>query len=149
MLFKEADNGITSLDLKAEIRETLVYEYRYKSLIERAYNNLENQYLEFIGAWYHELLGSIRECSLTSDRKFFESLDLPFEQKKILFAQLIIYRFDQNISIMDDLHFEKTKDYLAQCQQNIKEYNYAKTKNPRERIKDAKVLKKSFYTKLE
>ena len=149
MLFEKANNNVTSLDLKAEIREVLAYEYRYKSLIERVYNKLDNQYLEFIGAWYHELLGSIRSHSLAQDRDFFENLDLEIEHKKDIYAQLLLYRYDQNISIMEDLHFEKTKDFLEQCQRNIKDFKVKETKTSIQRLKEAKFLKKQFDTELD
>ena len=120
MFFEEADNSVENLDLKAEVNEILLYEYRYKVLIERVDDYHYNHRMVFLAAWYQELIGSIRTHSLAHDREFFEALELDALYKKYLYAQLLLYRYDQNISIMDDLNFEKTHDYMEDCKKNLK-----------------------------
>lgn len=117
MFFEKADNSLSSLGLKNDVSETLIYEYCYKSLIERVELYNQEDRISFVMGWYHELIASIRDCSLTQDRKFFESLDPAY--KKSLYAKVLLYRYDHQISIMDDLSFEQTSDYIKECQNNL------------------------------
>lgn len=121
MIFEKADNAIEKLDLKEAIKETLLYEDHYKGLLERVEAYTKIHRITYIASWYSELIESIRDNSLTHDRKFFESLDLDLMYKKIFYGELLIYRYDQGISIMDDLNFELTNKFIENCKNRINE----------------------------
>lgn len=150
MFFNKADNDLVNLDLRSEVREALVYEYRYKSLIERVQFEQYDFRILFISEWYQELIATIREGSLTHDREYFDSLDVSIDNKKNLYAQLLVYRFDHDISILDDLNFEMSKEFIDQCQEQLKEHTYPIThKTQQQKLQEAKALKKAYDSKID
>ena len=120
LLFKEADDSLVDQGYEFDLQETLLYESRYRELVQRLFFEHEYYKRAFLYCLVDELLLSIRTNSLTEDRKFFKSKDLDPHKSKLIYMELLFYRYENRISLLDDLHFEKTKKFIDECMDEIK-----------------------------
>ena len=127
LLFKEADDSLVDQGYEFDLQETLLYESRYRELIQRSFFAHEKYKRAFLYCLVDELLLSIRTNSLTEDRKFFKSKDLDPHKSKLIYMELLFYRYENRISLLDDLHFEKTKKFIDECMVEIKNIKMVNT----------------------
>ena len=127
LLFKEADDFLVNQGYEFDLQETLLYESRYRELVQRSFFEHEYYKRAFLYCLVDELLLSIRTNSLTEDRKFFKSKDLDPHKSKLIYMELLFYRYENRISLLDDLHFEKTKKFIDECMVEIKNIKMVNT----------------------
>ena len=127
LLFKEADSFRVDQDYEFDLQETLLYESRYRELIQRSFFAHEKYKRAFLYCLVDELLLSIRTNSLTEDRKFFKSKDLDPQKSKLIYIELLFYRYENRISLLEDLHFEQTKKFIDECMVEIKNIKMVNT----------------------
>lgn len=68
-------------------------------------------------AFSYELLHSLRTIAICDDRRAFTNHKYIFQDE--LYARLIVYRYENKISVLDDLHFEKTIDFIKKTEREL------------------------------
>lgn len=109
-LFPQADNTLVNTTKEYDFEETLLYEKRYKYLINLYLDQGYSDVYYYLRHFYRDLLFSIRDHSLTQDRVFFTSGEINYVE--YVYTKMLIYRVQENISILDDLDLSRTKQYI-------------------------------------
>lgn len=109
-IFHRANNNLISTSKDYDLEETLLYEKRYKYLINLYIDEGFDDLFLYLRHFYKDLLFSIRVNSLTQDRAIFTSGEI--KHVEYVYTNLLIYRVKENISILDDLNLEKSKDFV-------------------------------------
>lgn len=111
ILIPRANNDLVNTTKEFDLEETLLYEKRYKYLVNLYRDQEPNEIFWYIRHYYRELLFSIRENSLTKDRLLFNNGG-EIQYVGYVYSNLLVHRVLNGISILDDLNFECTKSFI-------------------------------------
>ena len=83
--------------------ETLEYEKKYKSLLDQVRDKTTDEKIAFIKERVPEIRNMVSIMSLTHEMNYTAESDDAL-------AFILVYRYEHDISIMDDLHLEITRE---------------------------------------
>ena len=89
----------------------LDYERAYIALIEQVKDKTHDEKVTFLMSHMDELRGMVELFSYTDD-------DIEIKDDELL-ANLMLYRYENKISIIDDHDLELTKDYISETESKI------------------------------
>lgn len=89
----------------------LDYEKAYIALIEQVKDKTHDEKVSFLMSHMDELRGMVELFSYTDD-------DIEIDDDELL-ANVMIYRYEHNISILDDHDLELTEDYISETMAKI------------------------------
>ena len=89
----------------------LDYEKAYIALIEQVKDKTHDEKVTFLMSHMDELRGMVELFSYTDD-------DIEIKDDELL-ANLMLYRYENKISIIDDHDLELTKDYISETESKI------------------------------
>ena len=119
--FPSADEIIEYTESGEDKKNALEYENAYIALIEQVKGKSHGEQVKFLISHMDELRGMLDLFSYCRDEELFpESLlkEEPNANDEIL-ANLMIYRYENNISILDDQYCEQTKEYVLKVKSEI------------------------------
>ena len=119
--FPSADELIEYSESGEDKKNALEYEKAYVALIEQVKDKSHEEQVKFLVSHMNELRGMIDLFSFCRDEELFpESLlkEEPNANDEIL-ANLMIYRYENNISILDDEYCTQTEDYVREIRSGI------------------------------
>lgn len=93
------------------------YEHNCNSIVSIYENYDYVTKVKCIRVFTQELLNSLHINSICDDQRMFTCNH--FFMQEELYARLLIYRYEQNISILDDLHYEKSIDFLKETEKHL------------------------------
>lgn len=119
--FPSADELIDYSESGEDKKNALEYEKAYVALIEQVKDKSHEEQVKFLMSHMDELRGMLDLFSFCRDDELFpESLlkEDPNANDEIL-ANLMIYRYENNISILDDEYCAQTEDYAREIRSCI------------------------------
>ena len=119
--FPSADELIEYSESGEDKKNALEYEKAYIALIEQVKGKSHGEQVKFLISHMDELRGMLDLFSYCRDEELFpESIlkEEPNANDEIL-ANLMIYRYENNISILDDHYCEQTKEYVLKVKSEI------------------------------
>lgn len=119
--FPSADELIEYSESGEDKKNALEYEKAYVALIEQVKDKSHEEQVKFLMSHMDELRGMLDLFSFCRDDELFpESLlkEDPNANDEIL-ANLMIYRYENNISILDDQYCEQSEDYVRNVRSEI------------------------------
>lgn len=105
------DEAIEYCESGENKRNALEYEKAYIALIEQVKDKTHDEKVSFLMSHMDELKGMVTLFSYTRD-------DSRIDDDELL-ANVMIYRYEHNISILDDHDLELTKDYISETESKI------------------------------
>ena len=105
------DEAIEYCESGESKRNALEYEKAYIALIEQVKDKTHDEKVTFLMSHMDELRGMVDLFSYTDD-------DSEIRDDELL-ANLMIYRYEHKISILDDHDLELTKDYISETMAEI------------------------------
>ena len=105
------DEAIEYCESGENKRNALEYEKAYIALIEQVKDKTHDEKVSFLMSHMDELREMVDLFSYTDD-------DSEIRDDELL-ANLMIYRYEQKISILDDHDLELTKDYISETESKI------------------------------
>ena len=111
--FPSADEIIEYTESGEDKKNALEYEKAYVALIEQVKDKSHEEQVKFLVSHMNELRGMIDLFSFCRDEELFPKSSLvtePTVNDEVL-ANVMIYRYENKISILDDEYCEQTKDY--------------------------------------
>ena len=119
--FPSADELIEYSESGEDKKNALEYEKAYVALIEQVKDKSHEEQVKFLMSHMDDLRGLLDLFSFCRDDELFpESLlkEEPNANDEIL-ANLMIYRYENNISILDDEYCTQTEDYVREIRSYI------------------------------
>ena len=119
--FPSADEIIEYTESGEDKKNALEYEKAYIALIEQVKGKSHGEQVKFLISHMDELRGMLDLFSFCRDEELFpESLlkEEPNANDEIL-ANLMIYRYENNISILDDQYCEQSDVYVRKVRSEI------------------------------
>lgn len=105
----------------------LEYEKAYIALIEQVKDKTHDEKVTFLMSHMDELRGMVELFSYTDD-------DIEIDDDELL-ANVMIYRYEHNISILDDHDLELTEDYISETMAKISHRRAIEKIEAEERLK--------------
>jgi hypothetical protein len=105
------DEAIEYCESGENKRNALEYEKAYIALIEQVKDKTRDEKVSFLMSHMDELRGMVTLFSYTRD-------DSRIDDDELL-ANLMLYRYENKISIIDDHDLELTKDYISETESKI------------------------------
>ena len=105
----------------------LDYEKAYIALIEQVKDKTHDEKVTFLMSHMDELRGMVELFSYTDD-------DIEIDDDELL-ANVMIYRYEHNISILDDHDLELTEDYISETMAKISHRRAIEKIEAEERLK--------------
>ena len=105
------DEAIEYCESGESKRNALEYEKAYIALIEQVKDKTHDEKVSFLMSHMDELRGMVTLFSYTRD-------DSRIDDDELL-ANLMLYRYENKISIIDDHDLELTKDYISETESKI------------------------------
>ena len=105
------DEAIEYCESGESKRNALEYEKAYIALIEQVKDKTRDEKVSFLMSHMDELRGMVTLFSYTRD-------DSRIDDDELL-ANLMLYRYENKISIIDDHDLELTKDYISETESKI------------------------------
>ena len=105
------DEAIEYCESGENKRNALEYEKAYIALIEQVKDKTHDEKVSFLMSHMDELRGMVTLFSYTRD-------DSRIDDDELL-ANLMLYRYENKISIIDDHDLELTKDYISETESKI------------------------------
>ena len=105
------DEAIEYCESGENKRNALEYEKAYIALIEQVKDKTHDEKVSFLMSHMDELRGMVTLFSYTRD-------DSRIDDDELL-ANLMLYRYEHKISILDDHDLELTKDYISETESKI------------------------------
>ena len=105
------DEAIEYCESGESKRNALEYEKAYIALIEQVKDKTHDEKVSFLMSHMDELRGMVTLFSYTRD-------DSRIDDDELL-ANLMLYRYEHNISVFDDHDLELTKDYISETESKI------------------------------
>lgn len=121
--FPSADELIEYSESGEDKKNALEYEKAYIALIEQVKDKSHEEQVKFLVSHMNELRGMIDLFSFCRDEELFPKSSLvtePTVNDEVL-ANVMIYRYENKISILDDEYCEKTEDYAREIINGIYE----------------------------
>lgn len=123
------------------IPEALAYEKEYKTLLEQVKGKSTSEKIDFLIPYIEEIrdrMDSLIACD-DYDATAITGL-IPASEENILLsyrmhAFIIVYRYEHQISILDDLHLERSGEFLNKYIDEILDLKYEKLRKERETLK--------------
>src|SRR5574344_217147 len=95
----------------------LEYEKAYHALIEQVIDKTHDEKVAYLMQHMDELRDIVELFSTARDMYMFDDDDISNE----ILANILIYRYENKISILDDMYCEATEDYLHEIEYQINE----------------------------
>lgn len=121
--FPSFDELIEYSESGEDKKNALEYEKAYIALIEQVKDKSHEEQVKFLVSHMNELRGMIDLFSFCRDEELFPKSSLvtePTVNDEVL-ANVMIYRYENKISILDDEYCEKTEDYAREIINGIYE----------------------------
>lgn len=106
--FPAIDEIINYTESGEDDKNALEYEKAYHSLIEQVKDKPHDEQVAFLMDHIEELRDIVTLFSTARDMYMFGEGKVSHE----ILANLLIYRYENHISILDDMYCEKTKDFV-------------------------------------
>ena len=119
--FPSADELIEYSESGEDKKNALEYEKAYIALIEQVKDKSHEEQVKFLVSHMNELRGMIDLFSFCRDEELFPKSSLvtePTVNDEVL-ANVMIYRYENKISILDDEYCEQTKDYARKIRSEL------------------------------
>lgn len=119
--FPSADELIEYSESGEDKKNALEYEKAYIALIEQVKDKSHEEQVKFLVSHMNELRRMIDLFSFCRDEELFPKSSLVTEltvNDEVL-ANVMIYRYENKISILDDEYCEKTEDYAREIKSSI------------------------------
>lgn len=119
--FPSADELIEYSKSGEDKKNALEYEKAYIALIEQVKDKSHEEQVKFLVSHMNELRGMIDLFSFCRDEELFPKSSLvtePTVNDEVL-ANVMIYRYENKISILDDEYCEQTKDYARKIRSEL------------------------------
>ena len=119
--FPSADELIEYSESGEDKKNALEYEKAYIALIEQVKDKSHEEQVKFLVSHMNELRGMIDLFSFCRDEELFPKSSLvtePTVNDEVL-ANVMIYRYENKISILDDEYCEQTKDYAQKIRSEL------------------------------
>ena len=119
--FPSADELIEYSESGEDKKNALEYEKAYIALIEQVKDKSHEEQVKFLVSHMNELRGMLDLFSFCRDEELFPKSSLvtePTVNDEVL-ANVMIYRYENKISILDDEYCEKTEDYAREIRSSI------------------------------
>ena len=119
--FPSADELIEYSESGEDKKNALEYEKAYIALIEQVKDKSHEEQVRFLVSHMNELRGMIDLFSFCRDEELFPKSSLvtePTVNDEVL-ANVMIYRYENKISILDDEYCEQTKDYAQKIRSEL------------------------------
>lgn len=119
--FPSADELIEYSESGEDKKNALEYEKAYIALIEQVKDKSHEEQVKFLVSHMNELRGMIDLFSFCRDEELFPKSSLvtePTVNDEVL-ANVMIYRYENKISILDDEYCEKTEDYAQKIRSEL------------------------------
>lgn len=119
--FPSADELIEYSESGEDKKNALEYEKAYIAFIEQVKDKSHEEQVKFLVSHMNELRGMIDLFSFCRDEELFPKSSLvtePTVNDEVL-ANVMIYRYENKISILDDEYCEKTEDYAREIRNGI------------------------------
>lgn len=119
--FPSADELIEYSESGEDKKNALEYEKAYIALIEQVKDKSHEEQVKFLVSHMNELRGMIDLFSFCRDEGLFPKSSLvtePTVNDEVL-ANVMIYRYENKISILDDEYCEQTKDYAQKIRSEL------------------------------
>lgn len=119
--FPSADELIEYSESGEDKKNALGYEKAYIALIEQVKDKSHEEQVKFLVSHMNELRGMIDLFSFCRDEELFPKSSLvtePTVNDEVL-ANVMIYRYENKISILDDEYCEQTKDYAQKIRSEL------------------------------
>ena len=119
--FPSADELIEYSESGEDKKNALEYEKAYIALIEQVKDKSHEEQVKFLVSHMNELRRMIDLFSFCRDEELFPKSSLvtePTVNDEVL-ANVMIYRYENKISILDDEYCEKTEDYAREIKSSI------------------------------
>ena len=121
------DEAIEYCESGENKRNALEYEKAYIALIEQVKDKTHDEKVSFLMSHMDELRGIVTLLSYTRD-------DSRIDDDELL-ANVMIYRYENKISILDDHDLELTKDYISETMAKISHRRAIEKMEAEERFK--------------
>ncbi|WP_031580092.1 hypothetical protein [Ruminobacter sp. RM87] len=119
--FPSADELIEYSESGEDKKNALEYEKAYIALIEQVKDKSHEEQVKFLVSHMNELRGMLDLFSFCRDEELFPKSSLvtePTVNDEVL-ANVMIYRYENKISILDDEYCEKTEDYARKIRSEL------------------------------
>lgn len=119
--FPSFDELIEYSESGEDKKNALEYEKAYIALIEQVKDKSHEEQVKFLVSHMNELRGMIDLFSFCRDEELFPKSSLvtePTVNDEVL-ANVMIYRYENKISILDDEYCEQTKDYARKIRSEL------------------------------
>lgn len=119
--FPSFDELIEYSESGEDKKNALEYEKAYIALIEQVKDKSHEEQVKFLVSHMNELRGMIDLFSFCRDEELFPKSSLvtePTVNDEVL-ANVMIYRYENKISILDDEYCEKTEDYAQKIRSEL------------------------------
>lgn len=119
--FPSFDELIEYSESGEDKKNALEYEKAYIALIEQVKDKSHEEQVKFLVSHMNELRGIIDLFSFCRDEELFPKSSLvtePTVNDEVL-ANVMIYRYENKISILDDEYCEKTEDYAQKIRSEL------------------------------
>ena len=119
--FPSFDELIEYSESGEDKKNALEYEKAYIALIEQVKDKSHEEQVKFLVSHMNELRGMIDLFSFCRDEELFPKSSLvtePTVNDEVL-ANVMIYRYENKISILDDEYCEQTKDYAQKIRSEL------------------------------
>ena len=119
--FPSADGLIEYSESGEDKKNALEYEKAYIALIEQVKDKSHEEQVKFLVSHMNELRGMIDLFSFCRDEELFPKSSLvtePTVNDEVL-ANVMIYRYENKISILDDEYCGQTKDYARKIRSEL------------------------------
>ena len=119
--FPSADELIEYSESGEDKKNALEYEKAYITLIEQVKDKSHEEQVKFLVSHMNELRGMLDLFSFCRDEELFPKSSLvtePTVNDEVL-ANVMIYRYENKISILDDEYCEKTEDYAQKIRSEL------------------------------
>ena len=119
--FPSFDELIEYSESGEDKKNALEYEKVYIALIEQVKDKSHEEQVKFLVSHMNELRGMIDLFSFCRDEELFPKSSLvtePTVNDEVL-ANVMIYRYENKISILDDEYCEQTKDYARKIRSEL------------------------------
>ena len=109
--FPSADELIEYSESGEDKKNALEYEKAYIALIEQVKDKSHEEQVKFLVSHINELRGMLDLFSFCRDEELFPNDEV--------LANVMIYRYENKISILDDEYCEKTEDYARKIRSEL------------------------------
>ncbi len=116
-IFPSIDEIIEYHDSGEDDRNALEYEKAYCALIEQVKDKTHEEKVSFLMKHMEELRDIVTMFSSTRDMYLYDGGDFCDE----VLANLMIYRYENNISVLDDEYCILTKDFVKGVEERLRE----------------------------